>query len=78
MTEPLSYEEWRIKNQTTITPYAIETLKKFHNLDAEKEVEEIMKHEYVNYVMELTNPEEFEKWKKEHFNEELGCYDIKL
>lgn len=77
MTEPLSYEEWRIKNQTTITPYAIETLKKFHNLDAEKEVEEIMKHEYANYVMELTNPEEYEKWKKEHFNEELGCYDMK-
>ena len=60
----LSYEEWRLKYHTTIADGVIESLKMFHNVDAEKEVEFLMKQEYQNYLSAMI----------EKFSEEVACY----
>jgi len=52
----LSYEQWRIKHPTTITNRAVEALKRIHNVDAEQEVENLMKSEYELYLSK-ENPE---------------------
>lgn len=48
----LTYEEWRKKNPTTITDNVIESLKLFHDVDVEKEIEELIKQEYEHYCKE--------------------------
>lgn len=48
----LSYEEWKTQNPIVIPDNVIETLKMFHGVDAEKEVEELIKQEYELYCKE--------------------------
>jgi uncharacterized protein YijF (DUF1287 family) len=48
----LTYEEWKTQNPTTIADGVIESLKMFHGVDAEKEVEELMRQEYEVYCKE--------------------------
>ena len=80
MTQPLTFEEWKEK-YIKVNDGFVESLKKSYNLtdeQIESELDFLHRQSYETYVMQLTNPEEFEQWKKEHFNEELGVYDIKL
>jgi hypothetical protein len=78
MTQLLSYEEWKEKN-IQINDGVVEHLKTLHNLSdnvIESEFENLFKQEYDLYVMEITSPDEYHKWKQEHYNEKLDCYDV--
>jgi hypothetical protein len=48
----LTYEEWKTQNPIVIPDNVIETLKMFHGVDAEKEIEELIKQEYELYCKE--------------------------
>jgi hypothetical protein len=52
MTEKLSYEEWRTRyfGKVTIAEGVREDLMKFHNVDADREIENAMRKEYESYL----------------------------
>ena len=50
MNEKLNYEEWRKIFTVSISDEARKGLKEFHDIDADEEVEQAMRKEYVFYV----------------------------
>jgi hypothetical protein len=77
-TKLLSYEEWKEKN-ISITDEFLEEMKTLHNISEElfiNEIERMPKQEYDFYVMRTTDPEKFLQWQKDHYNEELGIYEV--
>jgi hypothetical protein len=78
MTQLLSYEEWKEKN-IQINDNVLEEIKFFHKISDDKlklELEHLYKKEYELYVKRTTDPEKFNKWLQEHYNEKLNCYDV--
>lgn len=50
MNEKLTFEEWRKRYTVTIADGVRENLKEFHNIDADKEIENAMRKEYEFYL----------------------------
>ena len=48
--EKLSYEEWRERMSVVVTDEVRNHMKKFHNLNADEEVEKALKKEYEVYI----------------------------
>jgi len=78
MIQLLSYEEWKEKNIQVNDKFLeeIKTLHKFSEDELELELDHVYRHEYDLYVKRTTDPENFNKWLQEHYNEKLDCYDV--
>ena len=50
--QTLSYEDWKEHQHISVTEQARVDLARFHNLDADKEIEAIMKQLYQQYLDE--------------------------
>jgi len=50
MKEKLTYEEWRLKHTAIVTDEVRKGLKEFHNIDADSEIESLMRKEYEFYL----------------------------